>query len=263
MIQHRAIRDVNREIAHFDETKPTIFIDVDGVINALPFERKWVGPEVPKETGLYDPLYYDPNNWELVRLEHDPELHYPISKEFHVDFDTWFEYDEKYIEEYLSKNSNKPRYKALRLNLMEEMLSELRALVKEYDLQVVYLTYWRSEALRVLEPELQLGASTYLDWYTRSDLGHAKKIHAIQELYEDADIRTPFVILDDESTAGLHHESVLWQINPRFADKYPERTLKFMELNKIPKLIFQQDARWGIERADIAAIREFAKAQRA
>jgi len=262
MVEYAGIRNVFREIENFDENKPIIFMDVDGVINALPFDREWVGPEIPPETGLYDPIYYDPNNWKTVRIEHNPELHYPISKELTVDFDRMLDYPKEYTDN-LDEQQAEKRYKKLRINLMEEMLAELREIVEEYDLQVIYLTYWRSEALRLLEPELQLGATAYLDWRTNSDLGHKMKIHAIHALYEETNIRTPFIVLDDESTAGLHDDSVLWQVNPIFADKYPERTLQFGELNKIPKLIFQQDARWGIERAHLAKIREFAKSLKA
>lgn len=260
MVEYQGIRDINKEPANFDETKPTIFIDIDGVINALPYERVWIGPEGPLPGGMWDPGYNDPANWRLDTLTPDLELQYPISRQIHVELDRWMDHPQSYIDDYLIKKMPERRYKKIRLNLMDEMLDELRGLIQKYDLQVVYLTFWRSEALRLLEPELKLGATTYLDWFTGSDRGHALKIDALASFYEQTDIRTPFVILDDESTRGITHEGAqLWYSNPRYAEQYPEKTVQTKELNSIPKLILQQDIRWGIERLDLQKIREFAE----
>jgi hypothetical protein len=258
MVIHRGIRNVAKELAEFDATKPTIFIDVDGVINPIRRQREWIGPK-NVYGGYWDPAYSDPANWVWYDLVPDPELHYPVSRRLTVDFDRWLDQPQSYIEDYLMKQMPTERYQTLQINLMDEMLDELRAVIEQHDLQVVYLTYWRSEALRLLEPELRLGATTYLDWFTGSGRGHRLKIDALRELYEEADIRTPFIILDDESTEGLNHDSKLWLQDHEYVKQYPKQAAQAKALNSIPKLIFQQDAKWGIERAHVEKIRKFAE----
>jgi len=257
MIEYDGIRNIDQELVALDETKPIIFLDIDGVVNPIRRQRKWVGPD-SLAGGQWDPELYKASNWKLEELTHDPELHYPVSRKLTVDIDRWFDLGEHMIEWNLSQWPEK-RYKTLTINLMDEMLDELRELVEKFGFQVVYLTYWRSEALRLLEPELRLGATAYLDWNTRSDRGHRLKIDALQDFYERTDIRTPFVILDDESTAGLKSDADLWYSNPRYADRNPEKAAQVKELNTIPKLVFQQAPEWGIERAHLEEIRKFAE----
>lgn len=258
MIEYPGIYNVNKELALFDETKPTIFIDIDGVMNPLPYEREWIGPERPLAGGLWDRGYSDPKNWQWNTLTPNLALQYPISRQIEVELDLWLDYSPGYIELYLDKTAQEKRYRKLRISLMDEMLDEMRALIKKHDAQVVYLTFWRSEAIRLLEPELRLGGELYLNWATGSDRGHRLKIDALQDFYEQTNIRTPFIILDDESTVGLTDPTTqLWYNNPRYADKHPEKALQIKELNAIPKLIFQQDAHWGVERAQVQQIREF------
>lgn len=258
MIKSRGIQDVNKLPVALDENRPIIFLDIDGVVNPRPYERVWVGPDRPLVGGLWDPGYNDRKNWELKVLEQDQKLHYPITRKIDVDYDLWADYPQAWIESLLNQEEPKKRYKGLQLNIMDEMLDELRGLVDTHNAQVVYLTFWRSEALRLLESELRLGGISFLDWNTNSDRGHRLKIDSLCYLYEETNIRTPFVVLDDESTVGLTHDGIkLWYPNPRDEEKNPERFAMMNELNGIPKLILQQDSRWGIERAHIQQVRSF------
>lgn len=259
MITFSGLCDVNKNPIAIDETKPIIFLDIDGVINALPYEREWIGPEFPLPGGLWDLAYTDPKNWQWNELSPDLALQYPVSRQIKVELDRWLDQPQSYIDDYLMKEMPEKRYRKLQINLMDEMLDEMREIIEAHGMQIVYLTFWRSEALRILEPILNLGGVSFLDWNTHSDRGHRLKIDALQYLYEKADIRTPFVIFDDESTAGLTAPNTpLWYFDTRYAEKYPDKATQIMELNSIPKLIVQTDARWGIERAHIDALRDFA-----
>lgn len=256
MINYQGICGVNKKPVQLDETRPIVFIDIDGVINPVPYERKWIGPDDSGQA-WYSGLY-DPQNWEWIELKADPKLHYPISRQLSVEFDSWADQPQDYIDEYLEKTMPGMRYKKLRINLMDEMLDELRSLVTEYNVQFVYLTFWRSEALRLLESELQLGGISYLDWNTYSDRGHSLKIDSLAYFYEKTDIRTPFIVIDDEATTGLTGKNAkLWYFDKNYDKQYPGKAAQTKALNKIPKLILETDARWGIERKDVQNIRSF------
>lgn len=252
---HNSLRDINKQPVEFDENRPIVFLDIDGVINALPYEREYIGP---KTGSFYDHELFDPKNWKTTKLEPNLKEAYPITGRYTVLLDRYAEYSEDRAVE-LSEAHGRERFKKITINLMADMLSDFRSIVQDYDLQVIYLTFWKSEALRLLEPELQLGATAYLDWWTGSDRGHRLKIDSLMRLYEETDIRTPFAVFDDESTVGLKTDIDLWPTRRMNND----RLAQHRELNQIPKLIFTQDPRWGIQRAELLELRKFAESLKA
>lgn len=250
MVTYRGLRNGNDELVEFDETKPTIFMDFDGVLNPLPYEKVWIGPETH---GMYDPALWDRKNWRVDTLEPDLSKSYPITGEFTCPFDRFLDYADQ--GKHATEEQKAKRWRKIHANIMDDMLIELRRIIADYDLQLVYLTYWRREAMLRLEPKLQLGGIGYLDWFTHSDRGHKLKIDALMEFYEETNIRTPFVIFDDESTIHLSTEMDLWPTKRMT----PERKAQHEELNTIPKLIFTQDPRWGIQRGELAELEKFAQ----
>jgi len=250
MVTYRGLRNGNDELVEFDETKPTIFMDFDGVLNPLPYERVWIGPETH---GMYDPALWDRKNWRVDTLEPDLSKAYPITGDFTCAFDRFLDYADQ--GKHATEEQKAKRWRKIRANVMEDMLAELRRIIADYDLQLVYLTYWRREAMLRLEPKLQLGGIGYLDWFAHSDRGHKLKIDALMEFYEETNIRTPFVIFDDESTIHLSTKMDLWPTKRMI----PERKAHHEQLNTIPKLIFTQDPRWGIQRSELAELEKFAQ----
>lgn len=248
MITYPSLQTATFEQARLDKNKPILFIDVDGVINPLPYERVWIGPEGP----VNDFMLWDPKNWRWDKLSMDPTLHFPITREFDVKLDRWADQSTEY-KKHLQETQADKQYKALKISVSDVMLSELRSIIQEFDLQVVFLTYWKSEALRILEPEINLGATSFLDWFTGSDLGHAMKVHALSSLYEESELRAPFIFIDDEALRGLHSHSPLWHENPHNS----EQSLIAQELNTLSKLFIQPDTRWGIEPAHLKEMRSF------
>lgn len=251
MVTYKGLRDGNDELVEFDETRPTIFMDFDGVLNPLPYEKVWIGPETH---GMYDPALWDRKNWRVDTLEPDLETAYPITGEFVTKFDRWLDYPES-SRDALDAEAKSKRWRKTRANVMEDMLVELRRIIATYDLQLVYLTYWRREAMLRLEPELKLGGIGYLDWYTQSGRGHRLKIDALMDFYEATNIRTPFAIFDDESTIYLDTKTPMWPTK-RMSE---ERRVLNEELNTIPKLIFTQDPRWGVQRRELLELEKFAQ----
>ena len=245
------VRDVNHRPVELDPELPIIFIDIDGVINSIPFEERWIGPERRTLSTINDR-----NNWEYVRVESDNPEDYEIEREFLVTLNR----DHYHHESRFGDPTKAPRGRELReaqamIRVSEEMLEGLRTLVRERKAQIVYLTWWRSEALRVIEPEINLGAVGYLDWNSESDLGHRAKLHALANLYEGFDMRNPFVVIDDEALKGIRDGYTnLWYVSPSAPNEAQERAL---ELNAIEHLYVEPDTRWGINRMHMASIHGF------
>lgn len=243
------IRDVNHELVDFDRNQPFLFIDIDGVVNPVPYEREWTGAE---DSGN-DPLaIYNPKNWRWNKLENDPLHHYEITREITVELDKWA--GERPLHE--NPNARKDsfrRYKSLVISLMDPMLEELRAIIQEHKVQVVYLTYWRSEAIRLLESELKLSAIGYLDWHADSG-DHSLKISALASFYKDHGLSNPFVVIDDEALKGFRIDSKLWHAK---LDSSLEEWQAIEKLNSIPRLFLEPDPRWGIDRSQIERLRSF------
>lgn len=249
MTLFKGVRDVNHELVEFDRARPFLFIDIDGVVNPVPYEREWTGAE---DSGN-DPLaVYNPKNWRWNKLENNPLLHYPITREISVELDKWAGERPLHENPEARKDSFR-RYKSLIISLMDPMLEELREIIESHGVQVVYLTYWRSEAIRLLESELKLGAIGYLDW--AADSGHhSLKISALADFYREYELRNPFAVIDDEALKGFRHDTKLW--NATLSSSLEEwRTME--ELNSIPRIYLEPDARWGIDRSQLERLRGF------
>lgn len=256
MMEFPNLRNVNKESEPFDETKRILFLDIDGVLNPFPWQRRWIGPE-SKSMGMWDPELNNPKNWTFDELIPNSKTHYVTNRTLDYENDRFADYNEDYIAsiEKIPEMAAK-RFRKIRVRVSDEMLDDLRSLVSDFDLQVVYLTYWKSEALRNLEPDIQLGATSYLDWFSQSDRGMIMKVHALQDFYEETGILRPFAFLDDEATRGFTPKQKLWHINEWVAKKDPTHIKKIGDLNKIPKKLVHVQDTWGISRKEIKELRQ-------
>jgi len=234
------IRDLHHSLVPLDRELPIIFVDIDGVINAIPYERQWIGPV--DSTDVLE--LRDPKNWQWVRVEGSSEVDYELSEEFTVEIDPAHDSPD---HRFGGITPSPEEYREVTITYSPEMVNELRGFRERGDAQIVYLTWWRSEALRVLEPRLQLGAVGYLDWSSNSSLGHLRKIHAIADLYEELQLRNRFIVCDDEALRKVTPASKLWD------ESLPHGN----ELNSIERLFIEPDPRWGINRAHIESMKKF------
>lgn len=242
-MQHRLLLNSKREPYDFDENKRFLFLDIDGVLNPLNFERVWVGKN---NGGVYDPLFDSHKNWALEEIPIDPSLAYVPTKRYEFMTDAWAEFDPE-MQESLSKNEKLAgkRFRKIRAHVSEELISSLNELVKKHELEVVYLTYWRSEALRLLEPELQTGAKSFLDWNTGSDLGVMMKVHALADFIAEGNIKRPYAFLDDEANRPFARQgSRLF----RHTDS---------EAEAVPRLLMNVEPASGLTRANMKTLDEF------
>lgn len=234
------VRNLKHELVELDRNLPIIFVDIDGVINGIPYEKKWIGPE-----DTNDPFeLHKSANWRWVRVHSESSLDYELSDKFTVEIDL---HHDSHEHRFGGATPMVEDRREVDITYAPEMLEELRGFRERGEAQIVYLTWWRSEALRVLEPTLKLGAVGYLDWQSNSSLGHLRKIYALADLYEQFELRNRFIVCDDEALRKITPSSALWTPGSRAND----------ELNSIARLFIEPDPRWGINRDHIESMRKF------
>ena len=210
-----------------DATVPTWFCDFDGVINAMPYERVWVGAE--GRISEFD--MYDPTNWKVVTHQPDESKH--------------FGWDNVVEAETGGRTFT--------LRFSSELVDNIRALITSGAINFVWLTSWNEDSMRVLNPLLGLPEDTpYLPWYQhRSDYEHMGKFSALKELLKEIapSARKPFIWTDDV-------------ITKHFAPTDFEGRKNYVEYNfsqrlKVDSLIIQTNPLFGIDRREWALIEDF------
>ena len=210
--------------------KPIFFCDVDGVLNALPFERTWTGTE--KIHGVYDPALWDSKNWRVDRVEPDIKKSFALDQEPVVLLNKNHHYD-----------ASEPKFSELQLRYSSTLIKRIRRLITEDKIAFVWLTSWKTEAVRLLNTEFGFPETTpFLDWATWSDLGQARKGWALLEFLESLDQKVPWVWVDDVATENY------------VARRYHDDRL---DANFGPRLIIQTDPMWGINRNEMSRIEKF------
>lgn len=252
-MKYPQIRGIDKEPIEFDESKRILFLDIDGVLNPLPWVRHWIGTE--EYMDWWDPRMSEPENWEFEELKADPKKHFPITGEKQYLIDRWADLPKDHVDLMIGGEYEEKRFKKIGISIADKMLSEIRKLTKDFDLQVIYLTYWKSEALRLLEPDVNLGPNAYLNWQI-SSRGMMMKMSALHELYSETSLRRPFAFLDDEATHG-YVDKKLFHVNDYRAKENPEHVKEIEELNNIPMKLFHVDKYWGITKAHIRSLRKF------
>lgn len=211
-------------------TVPTFFCDFDGVINALPYERVWVGGD--KGDGqMYSPELYNPDNWNIVVRQTDPALHFMWDEVVEVE------------------NSGQ----TFTLRFSTELVSNIMSLIHSGQINLVWLTSWNEEAVNTLNPLLGLPDDTpYLPWsQRRSDYSHRGKYTALRTLVNaiPRDKRSPFVWVDDVATSSFINN----------AKKYQRSEHNFKRSEGVSSLILQTDPLYGISRKEWARIDTFVR----
>jgi len=254
-MEFSSIKNIDRQSVPFDENKSILFLDIDGVLNPLPWERRWVGPD--DVTSWWDPALNDPNNWVWDEVPIDPKKHFEVTRTFEYRNDMWAHLDDGYQKYLTETKGEEKRYKLVKVGVADEMLDGIRQLVSDFDLQIIYLTYWKDDALRNLEPDVNLGANAYLDWFAESSRGIAMKINALHEFTQESGFRQPYAFLDDEATENVVGIKKFFHVNEYLAKRDPEHKKLIRELNEIPRKFFHVDKHYGISRHELSELRKF------
>lgn len=207
--------------------KPYLFLDFDGVFNALNSERVYVGKEPLTELKM---IFRDPKEWEIETHPISESSHYPPDREAAVELRN---------REYLVQWSS-------------EMISELNEILSNDKVIPIILSTWRQVGAEKLMPLMGLNVpeTNWLD-FNNSTLNafEAGKFMALEHLYsglaKEGNPTPPFIWVDDNATHYYHN---LYN---------PEEQLIAHEWGASTSLIVKPDARTGISRYEMLRIKEF------
>lgn len=234
--------------------KTVAFFDIDGVLNAFPFDRRWVGPST-KGLGMYDFALHDPKNWKDYELEVDPEAYFVL--------------DQKRTFDYPSQYGGSPRRLVLRFS--SELIERINVLIDSDMIDFYWLTTWRENAQSLAAPLFGMDSSLpSLMWYARgmSDYTQSGKANAIEQFYAGSESRR-FVWIDDVATENYlerddesadvddDYYAAPWGESIREMEREErERRLSFPKAG-VERLIIQTDPHFGISRSQWDAVEAF------
>lgn len=222
--------------AELDMSKPIWFCDVDGVLNALPFERNWIGGS--SSSGMYDPELWNPDNWETVRLKPNTGPHFSLT-DVTVSFNQWA--DSEYHRERKEEN-----LRTLQLRYSPTLIKRIRRLIKDETINFVWLTAWQSEASRILNALFGFPEIPFLAFNKYSTRGpDLMKLEALLDFFDEHEEDAPWIWVDDTATRSS-------------MDSWGRKRLNEL-IHAQSRLVVQTDSKWGISRQQIHRIEKFAQ----
>jgi len=218
--------------------KPIIFLDFDGVINAIPRERIYVGPEPADILDMYPS-----KNWEWKDVTPDLETHFEL-------------------DQITTAHTNGRDYK---ITYSSEVVAALRELIVEDKVQFIWLTTWREDAMSKLNPILGFpnDKTSSLQWFDTS-ISHTNpqmgKYYGMIDYFEklerdNVDLDgTSIVWVDDVATIGFVD----------LTDKEKKFRIEHYAASPVllyPSLVVKPDMHFGISRAELKSIQDFVEEQ--
>lgn len=210
--------------------KPYLFLDFDGVFNALNKEAVYVGKEPLSELKM---IFRDPKDWAIETYPISEAYHYPPDNEATVELNN---------KEFLVQWSS-------------EMISDLNEILSSDKVVPIILSTWRQVGAETIMPLMGLNvpASNWLDFNNSSlNAFEAGKFMALDNLYKglsrEGNPTPPFIWVDDNATHYYHN---LYN---------PAEQLIAQEWGALDSLIIKPDARTGISRYEMLRIKEFVDA---
>lgn len=222
-----------------------MFFDFDGVLNPIPYQRKWIGPEGPVDPYSLEMLSAE--NWTIEKLDIDPTTYFAPD---HTDTVT--------IQQLWS--SSESTY-AIRWN--SELIERINALVDSGKAQFTWLTTWREQAPRLLAPRLGLNPDwESMHWQDRlSDYSQMGKAEALADWIE-AGGTDPFVWIDDVATERFATATLPTTEKARKKDyRYSGQFVHPLLRHANPSLVLQTSTLFGISREQWNAVETFVNAQ--
>lgn len=207
--------------------KPVLFCDFDGVINQFPYRYE-------RDTdGSHD-----------VAIEYGGMMNYGFRRE-------WFD-DSKFFEptDFVMLDTIKDIFPIF---YSSEMVERIRNLILEDKVKFVWLTTWREEAVRLLNPLFGFPEGvTFIPWMQKlSDYNHAGKAHAVMNYFEEDLSRRDgkMVWLDDVATKGFE----TWSDSEGFFDSKATVRFGFPD----DSLVMVTNEFFGITRSGMSTIENF------
>lgn len=209
---------------------PYLFLDFDGVFNALNHELIYVGESPLTELKM---IFRDPKDWAIETHEVDNSTHYAPTATEEVEF----------------------RGKKLTVQWSDEMITDFNEILNLNKVMPLILSTWRQVGAEVLMPLMGLNVPT-TNWLDFSDSTlnafEAGKFRELDNLYNSlkhaGNPTPPFVWVDDNATHYYHNLN------------NPEEQEIAHEFGASTSLIVKPDARTGISRYEMIRIREFIEA---
>lgn len=213
-----------------DGSSPYIFIDFDGVLNALNQEAVYVGKEPLTELKM---VFRNPKEWKVEVHDIDNEFHYTPTAEGKAVLNN----------------------KTYTVQWSEEMVHDLNEVLALGKITPIVLSTWRQVGAEEVMPLIGLNvpSSNWLDFGDSTlDAYEAEKLMALENLYlglkRESNPTPSFVWIDDNATNYFHNLN-----NPA------EQKLA-QEFSAPSSLIVKPKARKGISRYEMTHIREFVEA---
>jgi hypothetical protein len=204
-----------------ESKKPTVFCDFDGVFNAMPFQKMWVGDKGAS--------MWDSSNWKWVEVTPDPKKHFVWDRTEHVPVD-----NETYT-----------------IRFSTELVANFNRLIADERINFIWLTSWMEHSVSVLNPLLGLPLDTpFLPWLRhRQDYVHRGKFTALKKLITDIppEARQPLVWIDDVATESFITNS----------QKYIRSEFSFKSSLGVKSLVLQTEPEYGINRNEWGRIERF------
>lgn len=218
----------NVDLSRLDPNKPVFFCDVDGVINHLNYIEKWIGEGAPSDL---DFIFKSRDKWAIEKIEiKDPD------KQFAPDAAT-----EVKLNRLASLPESDPKYKTIHLGWNKELAERVSNLSKKANF--IWLTTWKSEAIRLLNPLWDIDSVGYLEWNTNSDLGATLKWHTVTQFFEDIN----YAQMDKPAWVWVEDDYIANRVALELSDKPDES----------PHLIIRPNSVWGIDKREIHLIEQF------
>lgn len=207
-----------------------VLFDYDGVLNPIPYEKRWVGP---KDSAISSFASIDPKNWETVELPIDDEVYFKPDQTATVTLPGYY------------------KDREIQVRWSTELISKINALDAGGQVEIRWLTAWRQHAPVLLAPLLGLDPSwESMDWQHRmSDYGQWSKLEAIENMLEKGE-RRPLVWVDDVAIKNTQYYE---EENIAGRGKSPFRE------HGIETLFVETSTNFAISRAQWDSIEKFVK----
>lgn len=218
-------------------SKPLLIFDIDGVLNRIPFEEVYIGPECD-----HDPRYYwqaggcehrrNMDNWEIRRWKLDPDFFDDVPEGVHDGLRVHREWQTM-------------------LWVSEELRAELKRLEDSGKVDIIFLSMWRENS-RYLNglmgthfPYLEIPQR-----FSESETGakHRALFSFLRKVHRNHGSIPPFSWTDDVVTADTFDGTIQQLVG---------KWLRANGINESANLIFHTEPEEGLKRSQWQQILDF------
>lgn len=218
-------------------SKPLLVFDIDGVLNRIPFEEIYIGPNCGHEFGYYWQTgvcehYKDINNWEIRRWKLDADLFDDVPEDVHDGLQIHREWQTK-------------------LWVSEELRSELKRLEDSGKVDIIFLSLW-GENTRYLNglmgthfPYLEIPQKLS---ESETQAKHRSLFSFLRKVHLNHGSIPPFTWTDDVVTEETYRGTI---------EQVVSSWLRANGINEPANLIFHTEPEEGLKRSQWQQILDF------